>query len=174
MVNVMIKAAINFVKRMMIATAITAGISTTTFATSSPQLGDLSTTKYRVGAILSNYHFHVVTSTDERGLNRLEVLFPEGMQTPKVNDVWLAFGEGEKGDRVRPQNVEIEGQKVTISLEKPIIGATEMKVYFDHLTNPSRASYSPFRAFEVSVMHSDPIETFSHPVFLGYRYIFLK
>jgi hypothetical protein len=77
MVNVMIKAAINFVKRMIVATAITAGISTATFATSSPQLGDLSTTKYRVGAILSNYHFHVVTSPDERGLNQVEVLFPK-------------------------------------------------------------------------------------------------
>ena len=49
-----------------------------------------------------------------------------------------------------------------------------MKVYFDHLTNPSRETYSPFRPFEVSVMHSDPIETFSHPTFLGYRYIFLN
>ena len=117
MVNVMIKTAIDFVKRMMIATAITVGISTATFATSSLQLGDLSTTKYRVGAILSNYHFHVVTSPDERGLNHVEVFFPQGMQMPKVNDIWLAFGEGEAGYRVRPKNVQIEGQKVTISLE---------------------------------------------------------
>ncbi len=170
----MLKTATNFIKRIVIATAIMVGISTATFATSPPQLGNLSATKYRAGAILSNYHLHVVTSPGERGLNQVEVLFPEGMQTPKVNNVWLAFGERERGDRVRPQNVQIEGQKVTISLEKPITGATEMKVYFDHLTNPSRASYNPYHPFEVSVRHSDPIETFSHPIFLGYRYVFLK
>jgi hypothetical protein len=165
---------IKMMKSLAAAIAFTWLIATATFATSLPKLGDLSPTKYRLGAILSNYHFHVVTSPDERGLSQIEVLFPKGMQTPKVEDVWLALGEGERGDLVRPQNVRIEGQKVTITLERPITGATEMKVYFNHLTNPSRVSYNLFDPFEVSVLHSDAVETLSHPVFLGYRYVFLK
>jgi hypothetical protein len=165
---------VKMIKSLLAAIAFTGLIATATLAVSSPQLGDLSPTKYRLGAILSNYHLHVVTSPDERGLSQIEVLFPKGMQTPKTEDVWLAFGEGEGGDLVRPQNVRIEGQKVTVTLERPITGATEMKVYFNHLTNPSRVSYSLLDPFEVSVLHSDAVETASHPVFLGYRYVFLK
>jgi hypothetical protein len=165
---------VKMIKSLLAAMAFTGVIATATFATSPPKLGDLSPTKYRLGAILSNYHLHMVTSPDERGLSQIEVLFPKGMQTPKTEDAWLAFGEGESGDLVRPQNVRIEGQKVTVTLERPIAGATEMKVYFNHLTNPSRVSYSLFDPFEVSVLHSDAVETLSHPMFLGYRYVFLK
>jgi Protein of unknown function (DUF2808) len=165
---------VKMIKSLLAAIVFTGLIATATFATSPPKLGDLSPTKYRLGAILSNYHLHMVTSPDERGLSQVEVLFPKGMQTPKTEDVWLAFGEGESGDLVHPQNVRIEGQKVTITLERPITGDTEMKVYFNHLTNPSRVSYSLFEPFEVSVLHSDAVETLSHPVFLGYRYVFLK
>jgi Protein of unknown function (DUF2808) len=165
---------IKMMKNLGIAVAFTALTSTATFATSPPKLGDLSPTKYRLGAILSDYHLHLITSPEERGLSQIEVLFPKGMQAPKVENIRLAFGEGEGGTLVRPQNVRIEGQKVTITLEKPITGATEMKVYFNHLTNPSRVSYSLFDPFEVSVLHSDAVETLSHPVFLGYRYVFLK
>jgi Protein of unknown function (DUF2808) len=161
-------------KSVLVATAFTGLIATATFATSPPTLGDLSPTKYRLGAILSDYHLHVITSPDEKGLSQIEVLFPKGMQTPKVENIWLAFGEGERGDLVRPQNVRVERQKVSISLDPPVTRATEMKVYFNHLTNPSRVSYNLFDPFEVSVLHSDAVETLSHPVFLGYRYVFLK
>jgi hypothetical protein len=170
LVNVMIKV----MKGVLAAAAFTGLIATAALATSPPKLGDLSPTKYRLGAILSDYHLHVITSPEERGLSQIEVLFPKGMQAPKVENIRLAFGEGEGGALVRPQNVQIEGQKVTITLEKLITGATEMKVYFNHLTNPSRVSYSLFDPFEVSVLHSDAVETLSHPVFLGYRYVFLK
>jgi hypothetical protein len=170
LVNVMIKV----MKGVLAAAAFTGLIATAALATSPPKLGDLSPTKYRLGAILSDYHLHVITSPEERGLSQIEVLFPKGMQAPKVENIRLAFGQGEGGTLVRPQNVQIEGQKVTITLEKPITGATEMKVYFNHLTNPSRVSYSLFDPFEVSVLHSDAVETLSHPVFLGYRYVFLK
>jgi Protein of unknown function (DUF2808) len=170
LVNVMVK----MIKSLAAAIACTGLIATATFATSPPKLGDLSPTKYQLGAILSNYHLHVVTSPDEKGLSQIEVLFPKGMQTPKIENIWLAFGEGESGELVSPANVRIEGQKVTVTLERPITGATEIKVYFNHLTNPSRVSYSLFDPFEVSVLHSDAVEMLSHPVFLGYRYVFLK
>jgi hypothetical protein len=107
-------------------------------------------------------------------LSQIEVLFPKGMQTPEIENIWLAFGEGEGGDLVRPKNVQIEGQKVTMTLEKPILGASEMKVYFNHLTNPSKIFYSFFDPFEVSILHSGAAEKLSHPEFLGYRYVFLK